>query len=428
MNKDKKNYYAIIPANVRYDKRLSPLTRLIYGEITALSNEKGYCFATNAYFANLYSMSNVSISRCISELKEHNYIRVVYDIKEKNVDKRKIYINNLENKKLENEELKNNEEISNNEEININIQEYKEDINKNNNTNKNDDAFSLAKIKLVNRIKLNDDTDLSNNIKEYNQNCLDGIKEKVKDNNIINNTNNNIINSNFLLSEFDSFVLEWCQVFNNFTYNNASKISELYGFKSKEKQELLLKIFNERKYDWRECIKYAKLKAKEKNNIPTLWLDFLSFLKIYLREGDKEKLIKPYYTEEQLLERARILQKQKREREKALLEESKKMEELERELGRENMTLDEIIEATKEQFKHWKRKWYCFSFLEYIIYILLYIKSYNLWNAVFLVLCANKRTGVRGKALQIIKKIKILLFFFLQLASIPKCTSYGRTE
>lgn len=371
MNKDKKNYYAIIPANVRYDKRLSPLTRLIYGEITALSNEKGYCFATNAYFANLYSMSNVSISRCISELKEHNYIRVVYDIKEKNVDKRKIYINNLENKKLEseelnkknekleNEELKNNEEITNNKEININIQEYKENesINKNNNTNKNDDAFSLAKIKLVNRIKLNDDTDLSNNIKEYNQNCLDGIKEKVKDNNIINNKNNNIINSNFLLSEFDSFVLELCQVFNNFTYNNASKISELYGFKSKEKQELLLKIFNDRKYDWRECIKYAKLKAKEKNNIPTLWLDFLSFLKIYLREGDKEKLIKPYYTEEELLERARILQKQKREREKALLEESKKMEELERELGRENMTLDEIIEATKEQFKHLKRKW-----------------------------------------------------------------------
>lgn len=360
MNKDKKNYYAIIPANVRYDKRLSPLTRLIYGEITALSNEKGYCFATNAYFANLYSMSNVSISRCISELKEHNYIRVVYDIKEKNVDKRKIYINNTENKKLENKELNKkleNEELKNNEEININIQEYKEDINKNNNTNKNDDAFSLAKIKLVNRIKLNDDTDLSNNIKEYNQNCLDGIKEKVKDNNIINNTNNNIINSNFLLSEFDSFVLELCQVFNNFTYNNASKISELYGFKSKEKQELLLKIFNERKYDWRECIKYAKLKAKEKNSIPTLWLDFLSFLKIYLREGDKEKLIKPYYTEEQLLERARILQKQKREREKALLEESKKMEELERELGRENMTLDEIIEATKEQFKHLKRKW-----------------------------------------------------------------------
>ena len=382
MNKDKKNYYAVIPANVRYDKRLSPLTRLIYGEITALSNEKGYCFATNAYFANLYSMSNISISRCISELKEHNYIRVVYDIKEKNVDKRKIYINNTENKKLENkesnkkldneklenEELKNNEEITNIKE-NISIEGYKENesINKNNNTN--DNAFSLAKIKLANRIKLNDDTDLSNNIKEYNQNCFEGIKEKVKDNNIINNTNNNIINNtinkNFLLSEFDSFVLELCQVFNSFTYNNASNISELYGFKSKEKQELLLKIFNERKYDWRECIKYAKLKAREKNNIPTLWLDFLSFLKIYLREGDKEKVIKPHYTEEQLLERARKLQKEKREREKALLEEKKEMEELERALGRESMTLEEVIEATKEQFKHLKRKWELLLFIKF---------------------------------------------------------------
>ena len=273
--------------------------------------------------------------------------------------KRKIYINNTENKKLDNEKLE-NEELKNNEEINnikenINIEGYKENesINKNNNTN--DDAFSLAKIKLANRIKLNDDTYLSNNIKEYNQNCFEGIKEKVKDNNIINNTNNNIINNtinkNFLLSEFDSFVLELCQVFNSFTYNNASKISELYGFKSKEKQELLLKIFNERKYDWRDCIKYAKLKAREKNNIPTLWLDFLSFLKIYLREGDKEKLIKPHYTEEQLLERARKLQKEKREREKALLEEKKEMEELERALGRESMTLEEVIEATKEQFK-----------------------------------------------------------------------------
>lgn len=342
---NKKNYYAIIPANVRYDKRLSPLTRLIYGEITALTNEKGYCFATNAYFAKLYSMSNVSISRCISELKEHNYIRVVYDIKEKNVDKRKIYINNDTKLEIDN--------------INIKDTKENESINKNKSIKQNDDAFSFKNIKLANRIQLNDDTVIQNNIKEYNQNCLDGIKEKVKDNNIINNTNNNItnntINKNFL-SEFDTFVLELCQVFNSFTYNNASKISELYGFKSKEKQELLLKIFNERKFDWRECIKYAKLKAREKNNIPTLWLDFLSFLKIYLREGDKEKLIKPYYTEEELLERARILQKQKREREKALLEESKKMEELERALGRESMTLDEIIEATKEQFKHLKRK------------------------------------------------------------------------
>ena len=47
------SYYAVIPANVRYDKTLPPLARLMYAEITALSNQYGYCFATNKYFAEL---------------------------------------------------------------------------------------------------------------------------------------------------------------------------------------------------------------------------------------------------------------------------------------------------------------------------------------------------------------------------------------
>src|SRR5690625_2327679 len=70
----KKGYYAIIPANVRYDKSLRPNSKLLYGEITALCNEKGFCWASNSYFAELYEVSKETISRWISELVEKGYI------------------------------------------------------------------------------------------------------------------------------------------------------------------------------------------------------------------------------------------------------------------------------------------------------------------------------------------------------------------
>ncbi|MFC5541532.1 DnaD domain protein [Ureibacillus suwonensis] len=69
-----RSYYAIIPANVRYDKRLTPNAKLLYGEITALCHEKGYCWATNSYFAELYEVSKKSVSKWINQLIEYGYI------------------------------------------------------------------------------------------------------------------------------------------------------------------------------------------------------------------------------------------------------------------------------------------------------------------------------------------------------------------
>ena len=37
-------YYAIIPANVRYDNSLKANEKLMYGEITCLSQSSGECF------------------------------------------------------------------------------------------------------------------------------------------------------------------------------------------------------------------------------------------------------------------------------------------------------------------------------------------------------------------------------------------------
>lgn len=71
---DKPNYYSVIPANVRYDKRLRDKAKLLYGEITALSNKNGYCYASNKYFANLYEVSTTTISTLIKELIDNGYL------------------------------------------------------------------------------------------------------------------------------------------------------------------------------------------------------------------------------------------------------------------------------------------------------------------------------------------------------------------
>lgn len=69
------NYYAIIPANVRYAD-IPANAKLLYGEITALCNQKGYCWATNKYFANIYSISERQISRLIGVLGDKKFIKI----------------------------------------------------------------------------------------------------------------------------------------------------------------------------------------------------------------------------------------------------------------------------------------------------------------------------------------------------------------
>lgn len=90
----KKSYYAVIPANVRYDNELTPNAKLLYGEITALCNEKGFCWANNSYFAELYKVSKETISRWISKLEKLGYIRteLIYEQGTKSVKERRIYI------------------------------------------------------------------------------------------------------------------------------------------------------------------------------------------------------------------------------------------------------------------------------------------------------------------------------------------------
>ena len=68
-----------MPAVVRYDSRLPLGSRLLYGEIKALSNKHGFCFASNGWFAKRYDVTDVTISNWISKLKKCKYIQISYN-------------------------------------------------------------------------------------------------------------------------------------------------------------------------------------------------------------------------------------------------------------------------------------------------------------------------------------------------------------
>lgn len=118
---NKPNYYAIIPAEVRYDNELPANAKLLYGEITALCNKHGCCFATNDYFAKLYNVSKSSVSKWISLLVDKGYVdnEIIYKEGSKEILNRYVKIlpypivkklkdNNTSNNKYNNNNYYNN--------------------------------------------------------------------------------------------------------------------------------------------------------------------------------------------------------------------------------------------------------------------------------------------------------------------------------
>lgn len=84
------SYYSIIPASVRYDNDLRANEKLLYGEITALTNKTGECWASNKYFSELYGVTPRAIQTWLGKLKDKGYIRIdlIYKKDSKEVEKR----------------------------------------------------------------------------------------------------------------------------------------------------------------------------------------------------------------------------------------------------------------------------------------------------------------------------------------------------
>jgi hypothetical protein len=77
--KEKPSFYAILTANVRYSDKISAWSKLLYAEITALSNKNWFCSASNKYFADLYNVDTRTIIRQLKSLKDNWFLFICID-------------------------------------------------------------------------------------------------------------------------------------------------------------------------------------------------------------------------------------------------------------------------------------------------------------------------------------------------------------
>ena len=92
---EKPSYYAILTADVRYSKDINANEKLLYAEITALSNSTGVCWASNGYFSELFDVTPQAISKWVKNLERQNFISCTYTYKQgsKEIESRIISIN-----------------------------------------------------------------------------------------------------------------------------------------------------------------------------------------------------------------------------------------------------------------------------------------------------------------------------------------------
>ena len=73
---EKPAYWAVIPAAVRYDPELPASAKLLYAEISSLTNETGFCYAANKYFQELDGLSERTVQGLLRQLRDRGYIRI----------------------------------------------------------------------------------------------------------------------------------------------------------------------------------------------------------------------------------------------------------------------------------------------------------------------------------------------------------------
>jgi len=88
----KPSYFSILTAPVRYSTVLNDFEKLLFSELTALANAKGYATASNSYLAYVFGKSERTIARSLETMKKHGYIRVETMREGKKIVARNIYV------------------------------------------------------------------------------------------------------------------------------------------------------------------------------------------------------------------------------------------------------------------------------------------------------------------------------------------------
>lgn len=78
---DSSNYFAVLPATVRYDKELTPRSVLLYAMLTSLAVANGEAYASNKYIATALKVSEPTVNRLLRELAERKYIKIRFEYK-----------------------------------------------------------------------------------------------------------------------------------------------------------------------------------------------------------------------------------------------------------------------------------------------------------------------------------------------------------
>ena len=71
---DNYQYYHVIPDLILCSKELSSNAKVLFTMISGLCNQTGFCWASNAYFAEKLQWSSSTVKRALSELKAEDII------------------------------------------------------------------------------------------------------------------------------------------------------------------------------------------------------------------------------------------------------------------------------------------------------------------------------------------------------------------